>query len=47
MLICVVSQPFPHSVDNKSLKEEQGGIFLEDAHLVLGTHLDLLRIQRM
>lgn len=47
MLICVVSQPFPHSVDNKSLKEEQGGIFLEDAHPVLGTHLDLLRIQRM
>ena len=47
MLICVVSQPFPHSVDNKSLKEEQGGVFLADAHPVLGTHLDLLRIQRM
>ena len=47
MLTCVVSQPFPHFVANKSLKEEQGGVFLEDAHPVLGTHLDLLGIQRM
>ena len=47
MLTCVVSQPFPHFVANKSLKEEQGGVFLEDAHPVLGTHLDLPGIQRM